>query len=150
MSRPVDAIVIEHHLGLMDGAVVAAEIRKAKPQLPIIMLVDHLELPERALKSVDAFVTKSDGTHFLWVIVHFVLSVKPMQRRERALRAQTAAHLRRTARAQGRRKSVADRSLRCSFSAGSLERHPEWAGLRYDLAPGSVPGEAFMPCLGGR
>ncbi|MFZ0806607.1 MAG: response regulator [Candidatus Sulfotelmatobacter sp.] len=77
MSRPVDAIVLEYHLGLLDGAVVAAEIRKVKPQLPIVMLADHLELPEGALSSVDALVTKSDGPHFLWDTVHFVLNVKP-------------------------------------------------------------------------
>jgi CheY-like chemotaxis protein len=65
MSRPVDAIVLEYHLGLLDGAIVAAEIRKARPQLPIVMLADYLELPEGALKSVDALVTKSDGAHFL-------------------------------------------------------------------------------------
>src|SRR5258708_32690393 len=64
-TRPVDAIVLEYHLGLLDGAVVAAEIRKVKPQLPIVMLTDHLELPEGALKSVDALVTKSDGAHCL-------------------------------------------------------------------------------------
>jgi len=98
MSRPVDAIVLEYHLGLLDGAVVAAEIRKVKPQLPIVMLADHLELPEGALKSVDALVTKSDGAHFLWATIHFVLNVKPTQRREGTLRAQMAANLRRASR----------------------------------------------------
>jgi CheY-like chemotaxis protein len=77
MTRPVDAIVIEYHLGLLDGAVVAAEIKKIKPHLPIIMLADHLELPDGALKSVDALVTKADGSHFLWTTVHSVLNVKP-------------------------------------------------------------------------
>jgi len=100
MTRPVDAIVLEYHLGLLDGAVVEAEIKKAKPQLPIVMLADDLELPEGALKSVDALVTKSDGPHFLWATVHFVLSVKPMQRREGMLRSQKAAHLRRTGRSR--------------------------------------------------
>src|ERR1022692_3309863 len=87
MSRPVDAIVLEYHLGLLDGALVAAEIKKVKPQLPIVMLADDLELPEGALKSVDALVTKSDGPHFLWATVHFVLSVKPTQRGEETLTA---------------------------------------------------------------
>ena len=73
----VDAIVLEYHLGLLDGAVVASEIKKAKPQLPIVMLADHLELPDGALKSVDAIVTKADGAHFLWATVHFILNVKP-------------------------------------------------------------------------
>src|ERR1700690_305996 len=82
MSRPVDGIVLEYHLGLLDGAVVAAEIRKAKPQLPIVMLADPLELPDGALKSVDALVTKSDGAHFLCATIHSVLHVKPAQRLE--------------------------------------------------------------------
>jgi DNA-binding response OmpR family regulator len=96
MSRPVDAIVLEYHLGLLDGAVVAAEIRKVKPQLPIVMLADHLELPEGALESVDALVTKADGAHFLWATVHFVLNGRPAKRREERLRGAPArAHLRR-------------------------------------------------------
>jgi DNA-binding response OmpR family regulator len=80
MSRPVDAIVLEYYLGLLDGAVVATEIKKVRPQLPIVMLTENSELPESALKSVDALVTKSDGPHFLWATVHFVLSMKPAQR----------------------------------------------------------------------
>lgn len=101
MTRPVDAIVLEYHLGLLDGAVVAAEIKKVKPQLPIVMLADDLELPEGALKSVDALVTKSDGPHFLWATVHFVLSVTPAKRLEiRLKRAQAPVHLRRLGRAR--------------------------------------------------
>ena len=79
MSRPVDAIVLDYHLGLLNGAVVAAEIKQIKPQVPIVMLIDSLELPEGALKSADALVTKSDGAHFLLATVHSVLSVKPAQ-----------------------------------------------------------------------
>src|SRR3982751_2806090 len=94
MSRPVDAIVLEHHLGLMDGAVVASEIKKMKPELPIVMVADHLDLPDGALKSVDALVTKCDGAHFLWATVHFVLNVKPTQRSEGKLRAKLAAQVR--------------------------------------------------------
>jgi len=95
MSRPVDAIVLEYHLGLLDGAVVAAEIKRVKPELPIVMLADHLELPEGALKSVDALVTKSDGAHFLWATIHFVLNVKPAKHLEARLRAQAPVRLRR-------------------------------------------------------
>jgi DNA-binding response OmpR family regulator len=81
-SQPVDAIVLEYHLGLLDGALVANEIKRIRPAIPIVMLADDLELPDGALNSVDALVTKSDGAHFLWATVHFVLSVKPAQSRE--------------------------------------------------------------------
>jgi DNA-binding response OmpR family regulator len=106
MSRPVDAIVLEYHLGLLDGAVIADEIKQVRPEVPIVMLIDHLDLPDGALKSVDALVAKSDGPHFLLATIHFILNVKPAQRREGELRAQMPAHLRRP----GRSREGADRT----------------------------------------
>lgn len=76
MSRPVDAVVLEYHLGVLDGAVVADEIRRERPQVPIIMVADPIELPREALKSVDTLVDKSAGAHFLWAAVHFLLNTK--------------------------------------------------------------------------
>ena len=78
-SRPVDAIVLEYHLGLSNGTVIADEIKQVRPEIPIVMLTEHLELPNGALKSVDALVTKSDGAHFLLAAVHFMLNVRPAQ-----------------------------------------------------------------------
>jgi DNA-binding response OmpR family regulator len=97
MTRSVDGVVLEYHLGLLDGAVVATEIKKAKPQLPIVMLVDHLELPDGTLKSVDAVVTKADGAHFLWATVHFILNVKHSAHEQAALSAQVPIRSRRPA-----------------------------------------------------
>lgn len=92
MSRPVHAVVLEYHLGLLDGATIADQIKQVRPEVPIVMLVDHVELPANALKSVDALVVKSDGPHFLLATVHFILTVKPAQRHEAKVRAQTPAH----------------------------------------------------------
>jgi CheY-like chemotaxis protein len=86
-SRPVDAVVLEHHLSQVDGTAIADEIKRARPEIPIVMLVDHLEVPSFGLKSVDALVAKSDGDHFLWAMVHFVLNGKPGERREAKLSA---------------------------------------------------------------
>src|SRR5271170_7105130 len=81
-SQPVDAIVLDYHLGLLDGALVANEMKRVRPTIAIVMLADNLELPDGALNSVDALVTKSDGAHFLWATVHFVLNVTPLRSRE--------------------------------------------------------------------
>jgi DNA-binding response OmpR family regulator len=43
MSQPVDAIVLDYRLGLLDGGVVAAEIKKVKPQVPIVMLAPMMQ-----------------------------------------------------------------------------------------------------------
>jgi DNA-binding response OmpR family regulator len=80
MSRPVDAIVVDYQLGLLDGGVVAAEIKKVKPRLPIVMLAGNIELPDDALKYVDVLVAKSEGPRSLLATVRSVLSVKPPRR----------------------------------------------------------------------
>jgi hypothetical protein len=82
-SQSAKAVVLEYYLGLCNSAVVEDEIRQVRRHLPIIMVADDLEMPEVALKSVDALVTKSDGDHFLWETLHFVLNTKPGQRRDR-------------------------------------------------------------------
>jgi DNA-binding response OmpR family regulator len=78
MTRQVDAIVLEYHLGFLDGGIVAAEIKKTHPQIPILMVVDRLDVPEGALRSVDMVVAKLDGDHFLLSAVRSVLEPKPL------------------------------------------------------------------------
>jgi len=128
VSQPVDAIVLDYHLGLLDGTLVANEIKRLRPMIPIVMLADNLELPDGALNSVDALVTKSDGAHFLWATVHFVLNVKPAQSREEKLETQMRAHLRPSGRSAGQAHQ-----LQAKASPG-LEDTPftakEWRSIR--------------------
>jgi DNA-binding response OmpR family regulator len=77
MARPFDGIVLECHLGLLDGALIAETIKQIRPTIPIVMVTDDIEIPDGALKSVDAFVTKTDGAHFLLATVHFLMNAKP-------------------------------------------------------------------------
>jgi CheY-like chemotaxis protein len=97
-SQPVDAIVLDYHLGLLDGLVVANEIKRVRPTIPIVMLADNLDFPDSALRSIDALVTRADGAHFLWATVHFVLNVKPVQARQEQLPTQAPGILRRLGR----------------------------------------------------
>src|SRR5204862_3555806 len=83
-SQSVDAIILEYDLGLLNGAVVADEIKQVRPQLPIVMLVDYVELPQGALKSVDVLVAKSDGPHSLLATIHAVLGTTQSQEFEPA------------------------------------------------------------------
>lgn len=79
MTEPVDAVVLEYYLGRWNGALVAEEIRRMRPHLPIVMVADPQALPHGALESVDTLVDESAGPHFLWAAVHFLLSTKPEQ-----------------------------------------------------------------------
>ena len=89
MSQSVDAVVVEHEPPSLDGAAIAGVIKHVRPDVPIIMLADHMEIPATALESVDALVVKDDGPHFLLATVHFILTVKPVQRHQAKLRSQT-------------------------------------------------------------
>jgi CheY-like chemotaxis protein len=89
-SKPVDAVILEYDLGLLDGAAVADEIKKVRPRVPVIMLAESLELPEGALKCVDALVTNCDGPRFLLEAIHTVLQAKDRQHFDTASAAQVA------------------------------------------------------------
>ena len=113
MSRPVDAIVLEYQLGLLDGATIAAEIKQVRPKVPIVMLINHMELPDGALDCVDALVATSDGPHFLLATVHFVLNVKPAQSAAKKLSVGTAANrLHASKLRRGSNRSVGDEAQR--------------------------------------
>lgn len=108
MLQAVDAIVLDYQLGLLDGGVVAVEIKKFKPQIPIVMLTEDVELPVDALQSVDALVAKSDGAHFLLATIRHVLNMKPGQRRAGMIRA----HERDMPFSQGTWKSIWEGTIR--------------------------------------
>ncbi len=95
MSRPVDVIVLDYHLGLLDGGIVAAEIKRVKPQVPIVMVAQELELPVSALRSVDAVVARGDGPDLLLATIRSVLDVKGTPRGEAKLQPSPTAHQRR-------------------------------------------------------
>lgn len=90
LSQPVDAIVFDYQLCASDGSALAAEIKRIKPQLPIVMLADNVELPDDALKFVNALVAKSDGPDFLLATVRSVLNLKPALRGEAESGPQTS------------------------------------------------------------
>ena len=95
MSCPVDAIVLDYHLGLLDGETVAAEIKKIRPEMPIIMLAPGLELPVITLSWVDALVPKTDGPDVLLATIRSVLDAKPITPRAANSEDSATVHTRR-------------------------------------------------------
>ncbi len=64
-ANPVDAVVLDYYMPGMDGGKLAAEMKKAKPAVPIILLSAYITLPESALSAVDAFITKGGSPEVL-------------------------------------------------------------------------------------
>ena len=65
-TRAIDVVIVDYFMPEMNGQEVAAEIRRLMPQAPIIMLSATVDVPEQALKLVDAFVAKDHlASHLL-------------------------------------------------------------------------------------
>ena len=54
----VDVVIVDYFMPEMSGAEVAIELRRLRPKAPIIMLSGEVDVPEQALKWVDAFIAK--------------------------------------------------------------------------------------------
>jgi CheY-like chemotaxis protein len=59
-ENPVDLVVLDYFMPDMNGGDVAAEIRKRRPDVPIIFLSAYFSLPPEALELANAFITKGD------------------------------------------------------------------------------------------
>jgi CheY-like chemotaxis protein len=56
----VDVVIVDYLMPEMNGQEVAMKMRRLKPEASIIMLSAAIDVPEQALKLVDAFIAK-DG-----------------------------------------------------------------------------------------
>lgn len=54
----VDVVVVDYVMPKMNGQELAIEMRRLRPFTPIILLTGAKDVPEQALKWVDAFVAK--------------------------------------------------------------------------------------------
>ena len=57
-QHSVDLVILDYLMPDMNGHDVAIEMKRLKPQTPIIMLSASADVPRQVLKLVDAFVTK--------------------------------------------------------------------------------------------
>ena len=55
---PIDVVIVDYLMPEMNGQEVASQMRRLRPQAPIILLTGAVDVPEQALKHVDAFIAK--------------------------------------------------------------------------------------------
>jgi CheY-like chemotaxis protein len=67
--RPVAAVVVDYHMPEMYGHEVAAEIKRIRPQIPIVMVSNDEAIPEQVLSAVDAFVSKDEAASRLLPVI---------------------------------------------------------------------------------
>jgi CheY-like chemotaxis protein len=55
---PVDVVIVDYLMPEMNGQAVVLEMRRVRPETPIIILSGEVNIPEQVLEWVDAFVAK--------------------------------------------------------------------------------------------
>ena len=64
-SEPVEAVVLDYSMPGMHGGEVAKRMRQSKPEVPILLLSAYIGVPGDVTSSVNAYMTKGEGTELL-------------------------------------------------------------------------------------
>lgn len=73
----VDAVIIDYYMPGMDGGKVAGEMKRRKPNVPIVLLSAYYSLPDGATDAVDAFITKGDSPQVLLSKISELVESRP-------------------------------------------------------------------------
>ncbi|HZW05279.1 MAG TPA: response regulator [Candidatus Nitrosotalea sp.] len=73
VSHSVDAVILDYQMPAISGDIVAAEMKRLRAAVPIILLSAYGPLPKHKLKSVDRFLSKSQPPRVLLATLHEVL-----------------------------------------------------------------------------
>lgn len=90
-GTPVAAVLLEYKLEGMDAEAVAGHIKQRFPELPIILLSGHAEMPERILWLVDEYVMRSELSERLIGIIEKAMHPHALARCDRRPRGGAAA-----------------------------------------------------------
>jgi CheY-like chemotaxis protein len=71
------AVIVDYHMPEMNGHEVATEIKRIRPQTPIIMVSSDEEIAEYALMVVDAFVSKNEAPSRLLPLITRICGENP-------------------------------------------------------------------------
>ncbi len=119
-GRRVDAIVLDYFMPGMNGGQVAVEMKRMRPDTPIILFSGSCDIPSSALKHVDAFVEKEKGVHSLLSVLRQLLEspLKNQQAVRKFPRFSVQVPIVVTVMRSG--KSSAFQGLSCSVGEGGL------------------------------
>ncbi|MEO8727627.1 MAG: response regulator [Acidobacteriaceae bacterium] len=59
-EQPFDLVILDYSMPGMNGGELAVELRRMRPEVPIILLSAYVALPQEHVDKVDLFLTKAD------------------------------------------------------------------------------------------
>jgi len=75
-AHPISAVVLDYAMPGMDGGEVAAEMKRLKPEVKILLLSAYVDLPHEALRHVDARAVKGTSPVTLLNALQALLACK--------------------------------------------------------------------------
>jgi len=75
-SHRVDAVILDYQMPGINGSVIAAEMKRLKAQVPILLLSAYGPLPQRKLQYVDRFLSKSQPPAVLLATLQGLLEMR--------------------------------------------------------------------------
>jgi len=76
-THRIDAVILDYQMPGMNGDVVATRMKRARPDIPILLLSAYGPLPDNKLQSVDRFLTKSQEPKALLPALQHLLYGQP-------------------------------------------------------------------------
>jgi CheY-like chemotaxis protein len=77
LASAVAAVIVDYHMPEMNGDEVAVEIKRHRPQVPIVMVSSDEQISESALTVVDAFVSKDEAPSRLLPVIARICGDNP-------------------------------------------------------------------------
>jgi CheY-like chemotaxis protein len=84
---PLAAVIVDYHMPEMNGDEVAIEMKRLRPQVPIVMVSSDDMIPEQALNVVDAFVSKDQTASRLLPVIARICGEGPFEFQETRITA---------------------------------------------------------------
>jgi CheY-like chemotaxis protein len=78
VAKPVDLVLLDFHMPEMNGNAVAERMKARKGDVPIAMLSADEGISESLLRSVDAFISKSESPAYLLKIIEQLLNLRTL------------------------------------------------------------------------
>ena len=69
LACAVAAVIVDYHMPDMNGHELATEIKRLRPQVPIVMVSSDEGIAEQVVNVIDAFVSKNEAPRRLWPVI---------------------------------------------------------------------------------
>lgn len=80
-TQPIDGVVLDFFMPGMDGGQVAAEMRRNRPEIPILLLTAYINLPQEVVQMAEFTLLKGEGPEELLSKIRLMLEKRREEQR---------------------------------------------------------------------